>query len=116
MSFGRWIVGSGYFFLVFGFDKGLQAFEVRTPEAAILVEPLIDSFQRLGIELIETVAAFPVLINQMSPAQDFEVLGDGWARNGKSAGNLPGRTRPCPQEIEHGAAGGIGQGVERAVP
>jgi hypothetical protein len=63
VSFGCWRIAGTDFFFVLGFDKRFQTFEVRGPEAAILVEPLIDSFERLGIELIKTVTAFPVLID-----------------------------------------------------
>jgi hypothetical protein len=51
----------------------------------------------------------------MGTAQDFEVLRNRRARNGKCAGNFSGGASSRAQQIENGAAGGIGQGVKGGV-
>jgi hypothetical protein len=58
------------------------------------------------------MAAFPVLANQVSTAQQTQVLRYGWAGNRERAGDLPSRLRAAAQEIENGAAGRIGEGLE----
>jgi len=97
---------------VFGFHEGLQVVQARGPELTVLLDPGVDGAERLRIELIHTMAAFPVLANQVSTPQQTQVLRDGWAGNRESAGNLSRRLRAAAQEIENGATGRIGQGLE----
>jgi hypothetical protein len=59
---------------VFGFHKGFQVAQARGPELAVLLNPRVDRAQRFRIQLIHTMAAFPVLANQMSTAQQTQVL------------------------------------------
>src|SRR6185437_8200226 len=62
------------FFFVFAFHEGFQISEADGPEFAILIQPGIDRFQRLGIQLIEAVPPFSSLLNQVRAAQDAKVL------------------------------------------
>lgn len=97
---------------VLGFHKRFQIVQARRPELAVLLDPRVDGAQRPRIQLIHTMATFPVLANQVSTPQQTQVLRDGRAGNGKCAGDLSSGLRAPAQEIENGAAGGIGEGLE----
>ena len=56
------------------------------------------------------------LRHQVSPTQQAQMLGNGRPRHRESAGDLPGGLASLSQEIEYGAAGGIGERVERRLP
>src|SRR5258708_40060441 len=98
---------------MFSFDKRLQIRQADAPEAAILLEPGIDSAERLGIELVDAVAAFAVLPHQMSSSQQAQVFRDRRAGNRKRSGNLPRRPAAPPQQVQNPAAGGISEGTGR---
>ena len=57
------------FFGVLGFDKCFQIAQVYFPESAVLIEPGVYGAQRLGIKLIDAVAAFAMLPHQVGAAQ-----------------------------------------------
>lgn len=97
---------------VLGFHKRFQIVQARGPELAVLLDPGVDGAQRFRIELIHTMAAFPVLAHQVSTAQQTQVLRDGRAGNRKCAGDLSRRLRATSQEIENGAAGRIGESLK----
>lgn len=97
---------------VFGFDESLQVCQAGAPECAVLLQPGIDRLQRFGVELIDPVPAFAALAYQMSAAQQAQVFGNGGPGYRKCAGNLAGGLASLAQQIENGAAGGIGQGVK----
>ena len=84
---------------VFGLHEGFQVVQARRPELAVLLNPGVDRAQRFRIQLIHTMAAFPVLANQMSTAQQTQVLGDGRAGNRERPGDLPRGLRAPAQEI-----------------
>jgi hypothetical protein len=100
---------------MFGFDELFQARQVRAPEAAVLVEPGVHGAQGFGIELVDAVAAFAVFLHQVGAAQEAEVFGDGGTRNREGPGDFSGGLAAPAQEIEDGAAGGIGQGLESSL-
>ena len=97
---------------VLGFHEGFQVGQAVHPEGAVLLDPGVDGAERFGIEVIDTVAAFAMFANQVGPAQEAQMLGDGRARDGESVGDLAGRLTAAAEEIEDGAARGIGQGLE----
>src|ERR1700716_202696 len=97
------------FFGVLSFYKSLQAGQAGLPEDAILFEPRIDGFQRLWVELVKTVTAFPSFLDQMSAPQQSQVFRNGGARNRKGSRDLSGRLASLPQEIKNGAAGRVSQ-------
>jgi len=75
-----------------------------------------ESTARSGsIELIKTIAAFAALLHQTSATQQAKMLGDGGAGYRESAGNLPCGEAATAQQVEHGAAGGIGNSAERGL-
>ena len=97
---------------VFCFNKGLQVGQTHLPEVAVLVEPGIDGAQRLGIKLIDTVAALAVLPHEVGAAQQPQVLGDGRAGNGKSLGDLSGGLAAAAKQVEDRTPRGVGEGLE----
>jgi len=100
------------FFGVLGFDKSFQVGEVHLPESTVLLEPGVDGAERLGIESIDTVAAFAVLPDQVSPPQQAQVFGNGGTRDGKRLSDFSSGLAAPAEEIEDGAAGGIGEGLK----
>jgi hypothetical protein len=97
---------------VLGFDKSFQIGQAGAPEAAVLLDPGINGAQRLRIELIDPAAAFAMLADQMSAAEQTQVLGNRGPRNGKGAGDLSRRLLAPAQKVEDGAPGRIGQSLE----
>jgi hypothetical protein len=107
--------GTLHFPRMLGFYECFQAIQAGTPETAVLFEPRVYRTQRLGVQPINAQAAFAMLADEMCAAQQAQVLGDGRAGDGKGARDLSGRLAAAAQEIENGAAGGIGQGLERGL-
>jgi hypothetical protein len=82
---------------VLGFNISLQIGQACRPEAAVLLEPRVDGSQGFGIDLVDAVASLAMLVHEMRPAQQAQVLRDGWTRNWKSPGNLSRRLATPPQ-------------------
>src|SRR3981081_1657558 len=59
---------------MFGFHKRFQAGQVCAPEAAVLLDPGIDGKKRFGIQLVNAVASFTMLANQVRAAQQPKML------------------------------------------
>ena len=95
-----------------GFDKCFQVVQAGCPEDAVLLDPGVDGAERFGIELVNAVTAFAMLADQMRAAQQAQVLGDGGTGDGEGFGDLSGGLAAAAEEIEDGAAGGIGEGLE----
>jgi hypothetical protein len=100
------------FFGVFGFDKCFQIGQIHLPEVAVLIEPGIDGAERLGIELVDAVTAFAVFADEVGATQKAEVFGDGGAGDREGSSDGSGGLAAATEKIEHGAAGGIGKGLE----
>jgi hypothetical protein len=77
-----------------------------------LLDPGVDGAEGFGIEVVDAVAAFPVLADEVGTTEKTEVLGDRGPRDGKGAGNLAGGLAAPTKQVENGAAGGIGQCLE----
>jgi hypothetical protein len=73
---------------VFCFDKGFQAGQICAPESAVLVKPRVNRPKRLGIEPIDAVASFTVLVYQVRAAQQAKMLRDRRAGNWECSCNL----------------------------
>jgi hypothetical protein len=54
------------------------------------------------------VPSLAVFVHQVRPAQQPQMLRDGRTGNRKCVGNLPGWLASLPQQVEQGAACGIG--------
>src|ERR1700692_4225793 len=90
-------MGLFVFFGVLGFNKSLQIGETQLPEIAILIEPAVDGAQRLGIELVDAVAALSMFVNEMRLPQEAEVLRDRGTGDRERSGNGPGRLTAAAQ-------------------
>ena len=77
-----------------------------------MVQPGVDGTERFGIKLVNAVAAFAVFPHQVGAAQQAQVFGDGGAGNREGLGDFSGGLAAAAQEVEDGAAGGIGEGLE----
>jgi len=65
--------------------------------------------------VVDAMAALAVLLDEMSTAQQAEMLGDGWTGNGKGLGDATGGLASLAQQVEHGTAGGVGQRAESSL-
>lgn len=67
-------VRCGIYFLalarIFGLDERFQIVQACGPEDTVLLNPGIHRPQGLGVEMVDPIAAFPVLPNQVSPAKE----------------------------------------------
>ena len=95
-----------------GFHKSFQIGKAGAPEDAVLLDPGIDCAQGIGIELVDAVAAFAVLADQVGAAQETKVLGNGWTGDGKGLRDLSGGLSAAAEKIENGAAGRIGESLK----
>jgi hypothetical protein len=96
-------------FGVLGFNKRFQVREVDLPEVAVLIEPGIDGSKRFGVELIDAMAAFAMLLHQMRAPKQTQVFGNGRTRDWKRSGNFSRRLAASPEQIQDSSTGRIGQ-------
>ena len=94
------------------FDECFKAVKASRPENTVLINPGVDRAQRFGIELVDAVSTFAMLADEVSPAQQAEMLGNRRTRDRESAGDLSGGLGTATEKIQNGAAGGIGEGLE----
>ena len=99
------------FFRVFGLHKSFQAGQIGAPKNAVLFQPGVNSFQRLWIQRVKAMAAFPSLLDQMRAPQQAEMLRDCRTGNRKCAGDLAGGLASAAQQVKDGTACGIGEGL-----
>ena len=97
---------------VFGFYKGFEVGQARAPETAVVLQPGVDGAQRFRIELVNAVASFAMLADQVRAPQQAQVLGNRGTGHRKSPGNVSSRLATSPQHVEDGAARGIGERLE----
>jgi hypothetical protein len=110
---GRCFLGGGLGFAgVLGFDEGFEVSQAGAPEAAILLDPGVDGAERFGVELVDAVPTFAMFSHEVGVAEQAEVLGDGGAGDREGFGNLSGGLAAAAEEVEDGAAGGIGKGLK----
>src|SRR5215470_3569866 len=87
-------------FCVFCLDKRLQVIKAGRPEGSILFQPVIDCAKRFGIEVVETVPSFTVLVYQMRTTKQTQMLRNGGPRYGKRLGNLTGWLASFAEQIQ----------------
>src|SRR6516225_8502656 len=98
-------------FLGLGLHKGLQTGKVALPEIPVLVQPGVDTPQRLGVQPVQPVSPFTALLHQARSPQQ-QVLRNRRTRNRKLPRDLSCGQRSLPQKVQHGAARRIGQRLE----
>jgi hypothetical protein len=76
---------------------------------------MVDRAQRLRVKAIETVAADAMFADKTGTAEQAQVFRDGRSGNGKRASNLSGGLVALAEQVEDGAAGGVGEGTEDSV-
>jgi len=76
---------------------------------------MVDRAERLRVEAIETVAADAMFADKAGTAEQAQVFRDGGSGNGKRASNPSGGLVALAEEVEDGAAGGVGEGAEDGV-
>lgn len=98
-----------------GLDEILEARELGVPERAVVFQPAVDFAQRLRIEIVETMSSGAVFADQAGLTKEAKMLGDGRPGNREGAGDLTGGSAALTQEVQDGAAGGIGESAEDRV-
>ena len=101
---------------VLGFNKGFQAGETCLPKHSIFVEPGINRFQRPRIQPVQALPAHAALFYQMRVSQQAQVFRNSRTGDCKGSGNLTGGLASMPQQIKHGAAGGVRESTEGGLP
>jgi hypothetical protein len=76
---------------------------------------MIDRAQGLGVETVNAVAANPVFADEAGATEKAEMFGDGRARDGEGVSDLSGGLVALAEQVEDGAAGGVGEGAEDGV-
>jgi hypothetical protein len=65
---------NGGLFRVLGLNEALEARQVRFPESAVLIEPGINGAKRLGVELVNAMAALAVFTYQVGATKQFQMF------------------------------------------
>src|SRR5438132_3699076 len=99
-------------FRVLGLYKSFQAGQIGAPKNAVLFQPGVNSFQRLWIQRVKAMAAFPSLLDQMRAPQQAEMLRDCRTGNRECPRYLPGGLTAAAKQLQDGAAGGIGESLK----
>jgi hypothetical protein len=77
-----------------------------------LLDPGVDGAKWLRVELVNAVAAFAVFTYQVGSAKKAKMLRDRRARDREDFGNLSCGLAAAAQQIQDGAARGIGESLE----
>lgn len=71
--------------------------------------------QRLRVQFIEAMPTLTVLLHQMGGSQQAEMFRDRRTRHGKGLGDLSGRQTFLSQQVQNGAARGVGERAENSL-
>ena len=96
-------------------EQCFESSEALGPQPLVGPEPIIGLGEGSRIELAEVGAAAHGSPHETRMLERLDVLGDGSQRHVERLGQLAHRVLLCGQPAEHGAPGGIAQGVEDAV-
>src|SRR5215469_9217237 len=95
-----------------GFHKFLQLVQARCPENPVLLDPRVDGAEWLRVELVNAIAPFAMLTDEVSAAQETQMLGDGRTRHREGVGDLSGRLTALAEKVENGPPGRIGESLK----
>src|SRR5689334_7768458 len=98
--------------LSFLFDESFEIAELVLPHVAVAREPVVDVLERLGVELVETVASDLDLGDEPGLAQDAQMPGNRRTADREIAGDAAGWLATLPQQGEDGAPSRIGERLE----
>src|SRR5258706_12503512 len=99
-----------FFFL----DEAFEIAKLMLPHVAVVREPVVHVLERLGVDLVESVAADLDLGDELRLAQDAQVLGDRRTADRKIAGDAADGLATLPQGRQDGAPGRVGERPEDA--
>lgn len=77
-----------------------------------MFKPRVDGLQGFSIETVEAQAAVAALLDEAGATEQAQVLGDGGAGDRKGMGDLAGGKAASAEQIEDGAACGVGESGE----
>ena len=80
-----------------------------------MIEPGIHHAKWPGVEPVDAVAAVAAFFDKAGAPQQTEMLRDGGTGNRKSLGDAAGGKAAAAQQIEYGAARGIGERAENSL-
>ena len=80
-----------------------------------MIQPNIHHAKWPGVEPVNAVAAVAAFFDEAGAPQQSEMLRNGGARNRKSFGDAAGGKAASAQQIEYGAARGIGERTENSL-
>jgi hypothetical protein len=106
---------AGEFLCVLRFNKRFEVIQTGCPEGAVLLQPRIDRAKRLGIQMVEAVPAFAVLVYQVCAPEQTQVFRNRRPRDRKRLRDLPSRLAPVAKQVEHRTPGRIGECAERGL-
>ena len=95
-----------------GFHKRFKRREIGLPEGAIVAQPGVHGFERCWIELVDTMAAFAVFVDEACAAEKAEVFGDGGAGDREGTGDSSGGKIAATEKVEDGATSRVGESAE----
>jgi hypothetical protein len=88
---------------------------LRLPENAVLLEPGGSVLDGVGVETAAVNAAIDFTPQQTGGFEHAEMLGDGRERDVERFGEFADSRFALQKARKYGAAGGVGEGAERAV-
>lgn len=74
-----------------------------------MIKPRIDCAKRLGIQMVETVPAFPMLVYQVCATEQTQVFRNRRPRDRKRLRDLPSRLAPFAEQVENRSPGRISE-------
>lgn len=77
-----------------------------------MLQPGVDCAKRLGIQMVEAVPAFPMLVHQVCATQQTQVFRNRRPRDRKRLRDLPSRLAPFAEQVENRSPGRISESVE----
>jgi len=80
-----------------------------------MIQPNIHDAKWSGVEPVNAVAAVAAFFDEAGAPQQTEMLGNGGTGNRKGFGDAAGRKAASAQQIEYGAARGIGERTEHSL-
>lgn len=90
----------------------LKGIEFGGPEVAVAGKPTVEGAKAARVEPVDTALGHRLDTYEMGLAERFEMLRNGWRRDGEASSDLTGGARPRTQETKDSAPRGVSEGVE----
>jgi hypothetical protein len=99
-----------------GFSKELtEAVELSLPAGAVIADPLLEGAESVGIEAAGADAAELFGVDQADLFENLQMLADCSESDSQRLREMRDRHRAIDEAVEHGAAGGITESVEKTL-